>query len=132
MAFLTNRDFGLLFLRLGLGILFVIHGYPKLMGGPSQWAFLGSQMGHLGINFLPTFWGFMAACTEFFGGVFLIVGLFHRLACFFLAFVMLVAMLFHFGKGEGLMGASHALELMIVFLGFIFMGPGKYSVQGGA
>ena len=42
---------------------------------------------------------------------------------------MIVAALVHFSKGDGVNGASHAIELAIVFFGLIFIGPGKYSVD---
>ena len=29
------HDLGLLVLRVGLGVMFMLHGYPKLMGGPA-------------------------------------------------------------------------------------------------
>jgi putative oxidoreductase len=133
MAILDNlgkyRNTGLLLLRIGLGIMFIIHGFPKLAGGPSGWTSLGGSMKVIGIDFLPIFWGFMAAATETFGGFLLIVGLFFRPALILLIFTMMIAALVHFGKGDGLQGASHAIELGIVFLGLIFIGPGKYSVD---
>lgn len=133
MAILDNlgkyRNTGLLLIRIGLGILFIIHGFPKLAGGPSGWTGLGGSMKVIGIDFLPIFWGFMAAATETFGGFLLIVGLFFRPALILLIFTMIIAALVHFGKGDGLQGASHAIELGIVFFGLIFIGPGKYSVD---
>ncbi|WP_316846538.1 DoxX family protein [Pedobacter psychrodurus] len=133
MAILDNlgkyRNTGLLLLRIGLGVMFIIHGFPKLAGGPSGWTGLGGSMKVIGINFLPIFWGFMAAATETFGGFLLIVGLFFRPALILLIFTMVIAALVHFGKGDGLGGASHAIELGIAFFGLIFIGPGKYSVD---
>ncbi|QDW27181.1 DoxX family protein [Pedobacter sp. KBS0701] len=133
MAILDNlgkyRNTGLLLIRIGLGIMFIIHGFPKLAGGPNGWTGLGGSMKVIGIDFLPVFWGFMAAATETFGGFLLIVGLFFRPALILLIFTMIIAALVHFGKGDGLGGASHAIELAIVFFGLIFIGPGKYSVD---
>ncbi|PWS32549.1 DoxX family protein [Pedobacter paludis] len=133
MAILDNlgkyRNTGLLLLRIGIGILFIIHGFPKLAGGPSGWRGLGGSMKVIGIDFLPIFWGFMAAATETFGGFLLIVGLFFRPACKLLVFTMIIASLVHFAKGDGLQGASHAIEMGIVFFSLIFIGPGKYSVD---
>jgi putative oxidoreductase len=123
------RNTGLLLLRLGIGVMFIIHGFPKLAGGPAGWTGLGGSMKVIGIDFLPVFWGFMAAATETFGGFLLIVGLFYRPACMLLVFTMIIAALVHFGKGDGLQGASHAIELGIVFFSLIFIGPGKYSVD---
>jgi len=133
MAILDNlgkyRNTGILLLRLGIGVMFIIHGFPKLADGPDGWTGLGGSMKVIGINFLPIFWGFMAAATETFGGFLLIVGLFYRPACILLVFTMIIAALVHFGKGDGLGGASHAIEMGIVFFSLIFIGPGKYSVD---
>ena len=124
-----HRHIGLLILRIGLGVMFLIHGGPKLFGGPEKWGKIGMAMASLGIGFMPTFWGFMAAISEFFGGICLILGLFFRPACILLTLTMIVAALSHFGRGEGLGGASHAIEVGIVFLSFILIGAGKYSLD---
>ena len=31
------RDLGLLVMRVGLGLSFMAHGWPKLVGGPETW-----------------------------------------------------------------------------------------------
>jgi putative oxidoreductase len=103
--------------------MFILHGFPKLAGGPTKWAQVGSAMANLGITFFPAFWGFMAACSEFIGAILLIMGIFFKPACSLLA----VATAFHLAKGDGIMGASHALEMMIVFIALIFTGPGKFK-----
>ena len=123
------RDFGLLILRVGLGAMYLTHGGPKLMGGPAMWVKVGGAMNYVGIHAVPVFWGFMAACSEFFGGLCLILGLFFRPACMFLLITMAVAASMHFGKGDGLNVASHAIENGIVFLSLILIGPGKYSID---
>jgi len=122
-------DFGLLILRLGIGIMFVLHGYPKITGGIELWAKLGSSMSNFGIDFAPTFWGFMAALSEFGGAVLLILGVGFRLASLLMLTTMCVATAHHFGKGDGIQGASHALEAGILFLSFLFTGPGKYTLR---
>ncbi|WP_443937136.1 DoxX family protein [Pedobacter sp. MW01-1-1] len=123
------RNTGLLLLRIGIGVMFIIHGFPKLAGGPTGWEGLGGSMKVIGINFLPILWGFMAAVTETFGGFLLVLGLFFRPALILLVFTMIIASLVHFAKGDGLAGASHAIEMGIVFFSLIFIGPGKYSVD---
>ncbi|MNK19611.1 hypothetical protein D3C87_378330 [compost metagenome] len=123
------RNTGLLILRVGLGAMMMVHGLPKIIGGIDMWTGLGSSMKVIGINFLPTFWGLMAALAEGMGGFLLVLGLFFRPVNMLLAFTMLIAALVHFGKGEGVMGASHAIEVGIVFFSLIFIGPGKYSVD---
>ena len=124
------RNTGLLILRIGLGAMMMFHGFPKIMGGPDKWAIIGGSMSVIGINFIPAFWGFMAAISEGLGGFLLLLGLFFRPVNMLLVFTMLIAALVHLNKDEGIMGASHAIELGIVFFGLIFIGPGKYSVDG--
>lgn len=123
------KDTGLLLMRLGLGLMFILHGYPKLVGGPERWEGIGGAMKTIGIDFLPLFWGLSATLVELIGGLFLILGLFFRPTCLLLAFTMLIAALFHLSKGDGVMGSSHAIELGIVFVGLLFVGPGRYSVD---
>ncbi|MFD1629662.1 DoxX family protein [Pseudopedobacter beijingensis] len=127
--FFKNRDFGILIIRVGLGICMVMHGLPKITGGMEKWKAIGGAMNTIGIDFAPTFWGFMASAVETFGGFLLVLGLFFRPANALLAFTMLIAALVHINKGEGFMGASHAIEIGIAFLGLIFIGPGKYSID---
>ncbi len=123
------RDGGLLFLRVGLGSMFIAHGAPKLFGGPDLWAQLGTAAQSVGMYFFPTFWGFMAATAEFFGGILLILGLFFREACIFLLITMFIASAKHIAQGDGFRVASHAIELGIVFLALIFIGGGAYSID---
>jgi putative oxidoreductase len=123
------KNSGLLIIRLGLGIMFIFHGYPKLLGGPDTWQQLGGTMKNVGITFIPVFWGFMAAITETFGGFFVLIGFTFRPVCLLLLFNMIIASLMHITKGDGIDGAAHAIEMAIVFLGLAFIGPGKYSVD---
>lgn len=130
-------NFGLLVLRIGIGIMFVLHGEGKMFGGTEKWLKLGGAMEGLGITFLPTFWGFMAAFAEFGGGILLVLGLLFRPACLLMVITMAVAAHVHWidaaEAGEALkgkiMGGSHAIEAGVVFLALLFTGPGKYSVD---
>ncbi len=122
------QDAALLFVRLAIGIFYVIiHGWPKLLGGPEKWEKIGAAMGNLGVTFAPEFWGLMAALTESLGAALFAIGFLFRPSSLLLAFVMGVAATMHLKAGDGLIGASHAIEMGIVFLGFVFIGPGKYS-----
>src|ERR1700712_3184051 len=103
------RNHGLLIIRIGIGIMFIYYGYPKLLGGPDGWEQLGHSMGSLGIHFFPTLWGFLSAVTETFGGILLMAGLFFRPVCILLLINMIVAIFFIFSKGESFFDASHAI-----------------------
>lgn len=123
------RNFGLLVMRAGLGVMMAIHGLPKLTGGPDKWVELGHAMSNLHINFIPVFWGFMCAVTETVGGLFCVLGLWFRLVSILMTFNFIVASLVHINSNDGIMGGSHAIELAFVFFGLIFLGAGVYSVD---
>ncbi len=122
-------DIGLLILRIGIGIAFMVHGSGKIFN-PDRWEAIGASMANFGITFMPSFWGFMAAFAEFGGGILFVFGFFFRPAAAMMAFTMLVAMTVHISKGDGFSGYSHAMELGIVFLGLLFVGPGRLSIDG--
>ncbi|HBC46167.1 MAG TPA: hypothetical protein DCZ43_03905, partial [candidate division Zixibacteria bacterium] len=42
---------------------------------------------------------------------------------------LIVASSVHFANGQGLAGASHAIEDAIMFAGLFFIGPGPYSLD---
>lgn len=131
----ANVDLGLLTLRLGFGFFMMyLHGYGKISGGPEKWAKTGASMQNLGIDFLPVFWGFMAAFSEFFCSILIMAGIFFRPASFLLAVTMIVAVVFHLSLPEtspyaGWSGATHALEFLIIYVAFLIAGPGNYVVK---
>ncbi|HYG37935.1 MAG TPA: DoxX family protein [Cytophagales bacterium] len=135
MAILNNlgvyKDFGLLVMRIGVGAMMVVHGYPKVLGGPDYWEKVGVNMRNIGVDFLPVFWGAMAAGTEAFGGLLLILGYFFRPTCLLLVFTMIVAAISHFSRGQGVNEASHAIALGFAFFGLMFIGPGKHALEKG-
>lgn len=130
LSFLTKyRDAGLLLMRLGLGVLFIMHGAPKIMGGPALWTKLGGAMKTVGIDFAPAFWGFMAAFAECFGGIFLILGLFFRPACILLAITMTIATMTFAERKDFFKAGSHPMALGVVFYSLILIGPGRFSID---
>ncbi|NQV37648.1 MAG: hypothetical protein HQ509_06565, partial [Candidatus Marinimicrobia bacterium] len=48
----TKVDMAILVIRIGIGFMFILHGYPKLFGGIEKWISLGELgPGSLGIHF---------------------------------------------------------------------------------
>ena len=128
-----SPDFGLLILRVGIGSMFLLHGYPKLAGGVEKW----ESLAQYGLPFLPegnicVFFGLAAALAEFFGGLLLILGGYHRIACGAIATTMVVAFnaklaavsdVSSFAKDAG-----WPLELLIVSIALFFAGPGRFRL----
>lgn len=123
-------NLGLLVLRVGIGILSIFHGAPKIMGGTSAWYDLGKMaMSPLGITFFYTFWGLMAAITEFFGGIALVLGFGMRLVNALLVITMIIAAYWHIQKGDDFMIYSFALSLIVVHVALCIIGGDQYSLD---
>ncbi|WP_378952273.1 DoxX family protein [Pelosinus sp. sgz500959] len=127
--FYSNRDLGLLIFRLGIGCMFMWHGFPKVFGGEHKWIEIGQAMGTLGIHFAPAFWGLLSGCTELIGGFLFILGLFYRPTCFLLIGNMSMAFVSQMLEGKGLLKAAQSVEDGFSFIGALFVGPGKYSLD---
>lgn len=123
------RDFGLLVMRIGLGLAFILHGSDKMFGGPSGWTELGGTMSQFGINFLPMLWGFLAAFAEFGGGILLILGFAFRPAALMLLGTMIVATLTLYKGGQDFTAYSHPMKMAFVFFALLFVGPGRFSID---
>jgi len=89
MKFLNSlQPFGLLILRIGLGVIFLYHGYPKLAhlrGGAQMQSFFVEHG-------LPGYFLYIAGVIETFGGGLLLLGLFTRPAALLLGVEMCVAL----------------------------------------
>jgi putative oxidoreductase len=128
-----STDLGLLILRVGIGVMFLLHGYPKLIGGVERW----EGLAQFGLPFLPEgiisiAFGLAAAIAEFGGGLLLILGVYHRIACTALAGTMAVAFSTKLGAVTGIgdfaKEAGWPFELLIVFVALFFAGPGRFRV----
>lgn len=117
------------FLRISIGILTILHGLPKILGGVSEWEQLGTFVHPLGIYFWPVFWGLLGALTEFLGGFALVLGFGTRLASFALTIMMFVATVWHIDRGDIFNVYSFPLSLIFVYYYFVLVGSGKYSLD---
>lgn len=90
--FNTVDAWGLVFLRLGLGVIFIAHGGQKIFGwfgGPGFDGTIQYFQQQLGIPMELTV---LAMAAEFLGGIGIIVGFLTRLAALGICGVMVVAM----------------------------------------
>ena len=137
-ALAPYQDLGPLCLRVVLGVIFFAHGSQKLLGwfdgsGLQETTRAFWQMGF----WPPMFWAFVAALTEFAGGLALLAGWRTREAALLLGAVMLVAMLkVHLPNGffmnfSLVPGVGHGIEYNLALLGgclaLLFGGPGRYA-----
>jgi len=124
----TSRDLGLLLLRVGIGGIFMAHGWPKLLGGPKTWEQLGKAMSHFGIDFAPTFFGFMATAAELFGGLLIALGVLFRSSLVLLIATMVVALWMHLAKGDDFVAWSNSAKALVVFAALFLTGPGRHRL----
>lgn len=123
------RGYGLLLLRVGFGVMFLMHGLPKLLGGPEMWQSIGQNMQNFGITFGYPFWGFMSGAAEAGGGVLLMAGFLFRYTCLIMLINMIVATRMHMVAGDPFSTISHPIEAGIVFLSLILIGPGRFALD---
>ena len=129
MAFLAKySDFGLLLLRVSIGVLFILYTAPALLNGPSAWAHFGAGARNLGIHSHFQMWGFIAALLGCLGGVLVIFGLFFRPGILVLL-VLAIAHAIGVKHGSGFRPALPSIEVCFVLAGILFVGPGKLSVD---
>jgi putative oxidoreductase len=117
-------NFAMLVLRLGLGILMLSHGYGKLIHFN---AMKGNFINFLGLGSILSL--VFDIFAEFFCSIFLILGLFTRLAVIPIMIAMSVA-LFKAHHGELFGAGERAAIYLACTITILFCGPGKISVDG--
>jgi putative oxidoreductase len=128
------QGFGALVMRVVLGVIMVSHGYTKVIPAGSLYNFAHTVTR----MHLPVWLGYVAAFTEFFGGMLLIIGLLTRVAAFMTAIDMAVAITKVHLHG-GVMGpnswafplALFSISLMLVFTGCGLLGLDDFMGKGG-
>lgn len=116
---------GLLWLRVLTGLGIAAHGYQKLFGGMMP----GFTAGVTALGFpLPHLFAYLAAGTEFFGGILIALGLFTRLAALFLFINMSVAAFLAHG-GDPLDKKELALAYWTAAGAVGLLGAGPYALD---
>ena len=134
----TSDDVSFTILRLVLGVVFFAHGAQKMLGWFGGFGF-HATMGSFAHTGMPAPVALLVICTEFFGGLGLIVGLLTRIAALGIAGDMIGAIfLVHLEngffmnwmgtqKGEGI--EYHLLALAIA-AALLLRGAGAFSLDG--
>ncbi len=122
---LDLQFFGPLFLRLILGAIFIVHGYPKLFKN-----FAGTVQFFESIGIRPAkFWVVAVGLTEFVGGIFLIAGFLVQLVAL-AAIVDMAVAIWKVGRKRGFVGGyEFELSLLVIALSLLVLGPGAYAID---
>lgn len=114
----------MLFLRLGLGVLMMHHGYNKLMHFSDMQSKFMNFMG-LGTTISLS----LVVFAEFFCSMFLILGLFTRFAALPLIFLTCV-IIFKVHNNDVFGDGETAALYLAGYLVLLLVGPGRVSVDG--
>lgn len=120
-------------LRIPIGIIFMAHGAQKLFGWFGGHGLEGTGQWMESIGLAPGFiMALFAGSAEFFGGLFILLGLLTRPAAFALSITMLVAIFsVHFANGLFMSnnGYEFGLALFAASLSLVFSGAGKLAID---
>lgn len=122
------QPLALLVMRLALGAIMVAHGYMKVFGGLHRFA---GMVGNMGI---PSWLAYVAAFTEFLGGLMILAGFFTRAAAFAICIDLCVA-IWKVHLHNGLLGApdhpgfEFPMAAATLAFALIFLGGGPISID---
>ncbi|HEX9531354.1 MAG TPA: DoxX family protein [bacterium] len=129
----TMEDWALFILRVGAGLTFLLHGYPKLFAGAGPLTF--SRYLHAQHFPAPLFFAWIFALVEVFGGLALIAGIQTKYAAGALAGERIITILgLKMARGVAFMasrGIGWELDflLLCMAIGVYVLGPGAITVQ---
>src|SRR5271170_3172463 len=122
-------DLELLFMRVACALPFIYHGCAILFGmfgGP------GPQ-GFAAFMHVPVAVGYLVGLAQFAGGIAILLGALLRVGAVCVIIVMLGAIyIVHLPNGYDIShgGLEYALTELLLSLGLLLAGPGKYSLAG--
>lgn len=118
-----QSNLGLLLLRLGLALVFIIHGWLKLQNIESTGLFFSD----LKLPW-PQVMAYIAGIIQFGGGILLVIGLLPRIAPLALIIVMAVAVIVTLFRGF-VNGYEYALTVLIMTIALFFTGTGEWTIK---
>ncbi|KRA00130.1 DoxX family protein [Mesorhizobium sp. Root157] len=112
-------------LRVAAGAVLVVHGASKIADP------FGAAGMVEGLGFYPgALWSLLLSCTEFFGGIFIMIGFLTRPAAFAGLIVLLVTVWFHWiTMGQGFSGAEKSILWSAMLFYFVIRGANRHSVD---
>jgi putative oxidoreductase len=117
-------DAALLLARVGIGVLMLVHGFPKLQmllsGEPAAFPGILGMSGGLSL--------FLAVFAEVVCSILLIIGLGTRLAVIPLIITMLVAVL-HVHAADPFAKQEMGIHYLLTYVVLLLTGSGRYSVD---
>ena len=122
-----RANFGLLFMRLGLTAVLLIHSLPKLFDGSPAWESVGTTLNFINIGLPPVAFGFSILLLETLGAISFVFGYFFRTACTIL-FILFCLYFFNYFRIGYQTLMLWSLGLAAVFFGLIHVGPGRYAI----
>ncbi len=122
-----KTHFGLLIMRLGLAAVLLVHSLPKLFAGVHAWQRVGTTLGFINIGVPPTVLGGILLLLEALGAVSLVFGYFFRIACSILTVLFGLYFFNYFKIGYNTL-MLWSIGIAAVFLGLIYVGPGRYAI----
>lgn len=129
----TNNSLSQLFLRVPVAIILIAHGAQKLFGSFGGYGLEGTAGFMESIGLSPgILMAGLAGSAEFFGGIFLLIGLLTRPAAIVSAFTMIVAIVsVHLENGLFLSnnGFEFGLALLAITASLAVSGGGRFSVD---
>ncbi|MCD9548665.1 DoxX family membrane protein [Photobacterium carnosum] len=129
----SNAGFSTLALRIPVGIIFMAHGSQKLFAWFGGYGLAGTGQFFESIGLAPgVAMAFLAGSAEFFGGLFIILGLLTRPSALVLAFTMLIAIVsVHLPNGLFMSngGYEFGLALLAACVSLMLSGGGKVAVD---
>jgi putative oxidoreductase len=116
---------GYSFIRIIIGLSLLYHG--KEVADSGQMNSYGKWLTELDLPF-PYLLAYLGKGSEFLGGLLVMIGLFTRAACILILCTFL-GITFLLGHGKIFMDDQHPFLFVILSLIYLFIGPGKLSVD---
>ncbi len=115
-----NANTGLLALRIGIALVFIIAGYMKLADMQGTVAMFDAMA-------FAAFWAYVVTFVELIGGIAILLGMYTRIAAFLLAIVMIVAFFITYKNAPAM--AMYPVSIFFSLVALVLAGAGSYAIM---